>query len=81
MSRGVVLAHARAHEEGGQLMENTRESFAVATNFWLNGGSKILQYQVQFLRLWADTIEKYAQNYEERTEKLRSSVEREERAA
>jgi hypothetical protein len=77
-----VFAHARAQEEGGQLMENTREKgFAVATNFWLNGGSKILQYQVQFLRLWADTIEKYAQNYEEGTEKLRSSVEREERAA
>jgi hypothetical protein len=63
-------------------MESSREqNFAAATNFWLNGGSKILQHQVQLLRFWADAIEKYAQTYEEGTEKLRSSVEREERAA
>lgn len=63
-------------------MESDREKgFAAATNFWISGGSKILQYQVQLLRLWADAIEKYAQNYEEGTEKLRSSVERGERAA
>ena len=62
-------------------MESDREQgFAAATNFWLGAGSKILQYQVQLLRLWADSIEKYAQNYEEGTEKLRSSVEREDHA-
>jgi hypothetical protein len=63
-------------------MESAREKdFAIAANFWLNGGSKLLQYQVHLLRLWADAIEKYAQNYDEGTEKLRSAVEREEHAA
>jgi hypothetical protein len=63
-------------------MEDTREkSFAVATNFWLNAGSNMLQQQASLLRLWADTIDKYAQNYEQGTEKLRSSVEREQHAA
>ena len=60
-------------------MEDAREkAFAVATNFWLNAGCKI---QASLLRLWADAIDKYAENYEEGTEKLRSSVERAERAA
>ena len=36
-----------------------------------------MQYQVPFSENSADTIEKYAQNYEEGTEKLRSSVEQE----
>jgi hypothetical protein len=63
-------------------MEDARKKgFAVATNFWLNAGSTILQQQALLLRLWADTIDRYAQNYEEGTEKLRSSVEREQRAA
>jgi hypothetical protein len=63
-------------------MEDAREKgFAVASNFWLDAGSKILQQQASLLRLWADTIDKYAQNYEEGTEQLRSSVERAERAA
>jgi hypothetical protein len=63
-------------------MKSDREKgFAVATDFWLGAGSKVLQSQVQLLRLWADGIEKFAQNYEEGTEKLRSSVERENRAA
>jgi hypothetical protein len=66
----------------GQPMEDAREkAFAVATNFWLNAGCKMLQQQASLLRLWADAIDKYAQNYEEGTEKLRSSVERAERAA
>jgi hypothetical protein len=66
----------------GQPMEDAREkAFAVATNFWLNAGCKVLQQQASLLRLWADTIDRYAQNYEEGTEKLRSSVEREQRAA
>jgi hypothetical protein len=68
--------------KGGLSMEDAREKgFAVASNFWLDAGSKILQQQASLLRLWADTIDKYAQNYEEGTEKLRSSVERAERAA
>jgi hypothetical protein len=71
-----------AAKKEGQPMEDTREkSFAVATNFWLNAGSNMLQQQASLLRLWADTIDKYAQNYEQGTEKLRSSVEREQHAA
>jgi hypothetical protein len=63
-------------------MEDVREKgFAVATNFWLDAGSKMLQQQASLLRLWADTIDRCAQNYDEGTEKLRSSVERAERAA
>jgi hypothetical protein len=63
-------------------MGDAREkAFAVATHFWLNAGCKVLQQQASLLRLWADTIDRYAQNYEEGTEKLRSSVEREQRAA
>jgi hypothetical protein len=58
-------------------MEDAREKgLAVATNFWLDAGSKMLQQQASLLRLWADAIDKYAQNYEQGTEKLRSSVER-----
>jgi hypothetical protein len=41
----------------------------------------MLQQQASLLRLWADTIDEYAQNYEQGTEKLRSSVEREQHAA
>jgi hypothetical protein len=63
-------------------MADTREKgFAVATNFWLNAGCRMLQQQASLLRLWADTIDHYAQNYEDGTEKLRSSVEREQHAA
>jgi hypothetical protein len=80
-----VLARCVAPErpkKGEQPMEDVREKgFAVATNFWLNAGSNMLQQQASLLRLWADAIDKYAQNYEEGTEKLRSSVEREQRAA
>jgi hypothetical protein len=53
-------------------MEDAREKgFAVATNFWLDAGSKMLQQQASLLRLWADAIDKY-ENYEQGTEKLRS---------
>jgi hypothetical protein len=63
-------------------MEDARKKgLAVATHFWLGAGSTILQQQASLLRLWADTIDRCAQNYEEGTEKLRSSVEREQRAA
>ena len=63
-------------------MKDTREKgFAVAANFWLNAGGRMLQQQASLLRLWADTIDKCALNYEEGTEKLRSSVEREQHAA
>ena len=63
-------------------MEDAREKgFAVATNFWLDAGSKTLHQQASLLRLWADAIDKYAQNYEQGTEKQRSSVEREQHAA
>jgi hypothetical protein len=69
-------------KKGEQPMEDVREKgFAVATNFWLNAGSRMLQQQASLLRLWADAIDKYAQNYEQGTEKLRSSVEREQHAA
>jgi hypothetical protein len=80
-----VLARCVAPErpkKGEQPMEDAREKgFAVATNFWLDAGSKTLHQQASLLRLWADIIDKYAQNYEEGTEKLRSSVERAEYAA
>jgi hypothetical protein len=80
-----VLARCVAPErpkKGEQPMEDAREKgFAVATNFWLNAGSRMLQQQASLLRLWADAIDKYAQNYEQGTEKLRSSVEREQHAA
>jgi|KBSMisStaDraftv2_1062788.scaffolds.fasta_scaffold3306338_1 hypothetical protein len=63
-------------------MADTRKKvFAVTTNYWLNAGSNMLQQQASLLRLWADTIDKYAQNYEQGTEKLRSSVEREQHTA
>jgi hypothetical protein len=69
-------------KKGEQPMEDVREKgFAVATNFWLNAGSRMLQQQASLLRLWADAIDKYAQNYEQGTEKQRSSVEREQHAA
>jgi hypothetical protein len=51
-------------------MADTREKgFAVATNFWLNAGCRMLQQQASLLRLWADTIDHYAQNYEDGTRK------------
>jgi hypothetical protein len=63
-------------------MEDARKKrFAVATHIWLNAGSMILQQQASLLRLWADTVDRCAQNYDKGTEKLRSSVEREQRAA
>ena len=63
-------------------MEDARKKrFAVATHIWLNAGSMILQQQASLLRLWADTIDNYAHNYEQGTEKLRSSVEREQHSA
>jgi len=56
-------------------MADTREK-GFALNFWLNAGSNMLQQQASLLRLWAETIDKHPQNYEQGTERLRSSVER-----
>jgi hypothetical protein len=81
-SRGALCCALSDQKKGGLSMEDAREKgFAVATNFWLDAGSKTLHQQASLLRLWADIIDKYAQNYEEGTEKLRSSVERAEYAA
>jgi hypothetical protein len=63
------------------MADTRKKAFAVATNYWLNAGNNMLQQQASLLRLWADTIDKYAQNYEQGTEKLRSSVEREQHTA
>ena len=79
-----VLARCVApnnHKKKDNPMADTRKKgFAVATNYWLNAGSNMLQQQAFLLR-WADTIDNYAHNYEQGTEKLRSSVEREQHTA
>ena len=51
------------------------KQFATATGFGLIVPKMMLQTQVHFLRLWADTIEKFAQVYEGEAETLRSRVE------
>ncbi len=63
------------------MADTRKKGFAIATNYWLNAGSNMLQQQASLLRLWADTIDNYAHNYEQGTEKLRSSVEREQHTA
>ncbi len=63
------------------MVDTRKKGFAVATNYWLNAGSNMLQQQASLLRFWADTIDNYAQKHSQGTEKLRSSVEREQHTA
>jgi hypothetical protein len=53
------------------------KQFAAATGFGLAVPKMILENQVFLLRLWADSIEKFAHLYEGGAETLRSRVEQE----
>ncbi|MGY4626451.1 hypothetical protein [Bradyrhizobium sp. USDA 4486] len=48
---------------------------AAATAIGMNALSPIMQFQVSMLRMWADSIERFAGNYKTRLEETATAVE------
>lgn len=48
---------------------------AAATAIGMNALKPVIHFQVSMLRMWADSIERFAGNYEKRLEEIATTVE------
>jgi hypothetical protein len=57
-----------------RLAPEQQRRFTASTAIGLNALRSVMQFQVSMLRLWAKSIERFADNYENRVEKTASSA-------
>ncbi|WP_448041598.1 hypothetical protein [Bradyrhizobium liaoningense] len=53
---------------------DTRGNIAAATAIGINALKPIMHFQISMLRMWADSIERVASNYDKRLEETATSV-------
>jgi hypothetical protein len=54
--------------EANRLARDSQSRMAAATAIGMNALKPILHFQASMLRMWADSIERFAGNYEKRVE-------------
>jgi hypothetical protein len=57
-----------------RLAREQQRQVTASTTIGLNALKPVMQFQVSMLRLWAKSIERFADNYENRVEKTASSA-------
>jgi hypothetical protein len=66
---------ADQHLDTRRMARDQESRITAATAIGLNTVKPMIQFQVSLLRLWADSIESLAQNYEKGLETANSAVE------
>jgi hypothetical protein len=62
-------------ENGNPFARDSQRRMAAATAIGMNALKPILHLQISMLRMWADSIEKFAGNYEKRLQETATTVE------
>ena len=61
--------------EASRFAQNPKQHFTAATAVGIDALKPIMRFQVSMLRMWAESIERFAGNYEKGAEETATAVE------